>query len=187
MAVPVYLIGDDSLQPFVGAFRVVVDDTHCWVRGYGRVARTAGVRGAYLPARRLEAAITRAAKQSLRERNRHQILQNIWQELQQLATEQLGPELGQDLSLLLSVGDGAGIDLAAVGLSGLWGRLPGQKRWIAVVPQEHPLLGKPGVPPEKPGSLTLSKPPVCALGMPFYSRDPLPSSRELTRRVGVNL
>ena len=187
MAVPVYLIGDNSLQPFIGAFRTVVDGAHCWVRAYGRVAHTAGLREAYLPARRLEAAVTKAAKQSLREKNRHLILHNIWQELQHLSPDQLGPEKGADLCLLLSVGDGQGVDLAAVGLSGLWGRLPGQKRWIAIVPQEHPLLGNPGVPKQRLGSLTLNKPPMCALGMPFFSTDSLPSARELSRRVGANL
>ena len=189
MAVPVYLLGDDSPFPFVGAFYVSVEGSGCWLRASGRIAVSAGVEASYLPARRIEAAIQAAVRVALQRQSisRYDLIREVWNCLQSLAVEQLGPEHGRDLSLAISAGDSSGVDVTATGVSGLWGKLRIGKmsKWIPLVEEGHPLLSLRGIPEEMPGSLALGKPPGSILAMPGELAPVLPEHQKLTDRVGI--
>lgn len=187
MPVPVYILGDDSPQPFTGAFRVVVDGMHCWLRAYGRIAVGAGIIESYLPARRVEAAIKHATNRSLRDQNRFLLLRSMWEELHHLSTDDLGPNKGADLCLVVATGDAGGVELSAIGVSGIWGRLPQGTRWIPIVPQHHPLLSAPGITQKIPGSLTIKRPPMSILATTTFVSPVLPNPQELMRRIGKHV
>ena len=187
MPVPVYILGEDSPQPFTGAFRVFIDGVHCWLRAYGYIAVDAGVVGSYLPARRVEAAIKQATNRALRDQDRFLLLRSMWEELQHLSAADLGPNRGTDLCLVVAAGDADGVELSAVGVSGIWGRLPKGTRWIPIVPPEHPLLCPPGIAQSIPGSLTINSPPMAVLATTTFVEPVLPNTQDLARRIGRRL
>ena len=139
---------------------------------------------AYLPARRVEAAIKQAANLTLRDQNRFLLLRSMWEELQHLSVDELGPNRGSDLCLVIATGDANGVELSAVGVSGVWGRLPQDSKWLPIVSPQHPLLCPPGIYRSTPGSLTIKRPPTAILATTTFVDPVLPNSQELDRRIG---
>jgi len=185
MAVPVYMLGKESRYPFVGAFDVQESNSRCWIRASGRIAVSSGVQGAYLPARRISSVIAKAAIAAFSEYDRYFILESVWEELMLLSPSQLGRERGADLALLMAVGDSKGINIAATGISGVWGKNSMTKSWLPMVPPKHPLLKTKGIPQETQGSLHISRPPTKIVATSQLIPAQLPKPRLLALRLGV--
>ena len=183
MSIPVYMLTKESQYPFLGAFDARAARSSCWVNACGFVAHSSGVRGAYLPARRIGAAISRAAHRSLGASNRYVIIESIWQEIANIAPEQLGREKGADLCLLVLVGDEKGTNLAATGISGLWGMTSVGRVWLPMVPQQHPLLRLKGRSETLPGSLRITAPPSKILATSQFLAPRLPEPKELSQKL----
>ena len=185
MAIPVYMLGKESKYPFTGAFQVKESNSRCWIRASGFVAVSSGVRSAYLPARRVSAVVSKAAIAAFSEYDRYVILESIWEEVIQLSPTSLGKKGGTDLSLVIAVGDSKGINIAATGISGVWGKSAMTKSWLPMVPAKHPLLQTTGIPTAPLGSLHVSRPPTKIVATARSVSPVLPKSRELAARLGV--
>ena len=186
MGVSIYMLGDAGPYPFVGSFRCSVEGSQCWMKASGRIAVTDGIIGSYLPARRLEAAISQAAEAAADQPHRHVLLHDIWDSVSRLSGSQLGSEKGGDLCLAITAGDREGVDVSAVGVSGMWGRLGRDDRWCFLVERGHPMLCGSGIPSGPPGSLTVGRPPSCIVASPSFMDSRLPPLDRLPARVGRN-
>jgi hypothetical protein len=184
MVVSIHMLGDAGPYPFAGSFRCALEGSQCWLRASGRIAVSDGIVGSYLPARTIEAAISQAASAAVDQPHRHVLLHELWDCVSRLSKTQLGSGKGSDLCLAITVGDREGVDIAAVGVSGLWGRLGREDRWCLLVEKGHPMLCPPGIPSELPGSLTVGRPPSCIVASPSFMESRLPPIEQLPARVG---
>ena len=182
MAIPVYMLGRESKYPFVGALKVKESNSRCWIRAAGFVATTSGVKGAYLPARRIAAVISKAAIAAFAEYDRYVILESIWEELMLISPSQLGKKEGADFSLILAVGDSQGINIAATGIGSVWGKSAMTKSWLPMVPTRHPLLQTQGVPSSPIGSLHVSRPPTKIVATVRSISPGLPKPRRICQK-----
>lgn len=177
-----WLLGDPSLLPFSGHFRLTVTGRHAAVAVAGRVAGDDRPVEAFAHARRVASVLQTAADGPWAETDRHGLVRRIWQLLDALDDKVLGPGRGDDLSLLLLARDDQGVGVAGVGLSGVWVHLDG---WRTLVPPGHPLLAPTGRPAHLPGVLTLEQPCTQVVGTPAHLDPILPAPDTLARRCGV--
>ena len=185
MALPVYMLAKKVSFPFTGAFSVRVGKGRSWLFASGVIARETGVKKAYLPARRVQNRIEQAAKSSFAHRDRRGVLEDVWNALYRLPKAELGKKQGADLSLVMASGDGNGINLCAINISGLWGKKVEDDQWIPVLPKQHPLFDIYGLAEGFPGSLCIENPPksMIATAHPLFPM--LPEEVELKERLGV--
>lgn len=177
-----WLLGDPALFPFSGHFRLDVAGTQAGVAIAGRVAGDAEPEAAFLAARRVSAVLSTAADGAWADTDRHGLIRRIWQLLDALDEDAMGPCRGDDLSLLLLARDARGTGVAGVGLSGVWVRLD---TWRTLAPPGHPLLSPVGRPASLPGVLTLEEPCTRVVGAPAHLDPILPSPEVLARACGV--
>lgn len=188
MSTPAWLLGDPTRLPFVGHARFCVEADGARLSGAARVGVAGGLAGAYRAARGLEAALGAVSQpasgaRGQAPRDRHALLWRAWELLLALPAEALGPEQGADLALLLVAEDAAGVGVAGVGLSAVWG-LEGD-RLVPLAEGRHPLLAPPGRPERTPGVLTLDLRPSVVVGCPAHLDPTPPPLEELRARAGV--
>ena len=177
------MLGDPNPPSFVGHLRLQLVGTGSSLAVAGRVAVEAGVIGAFLPARRVEAALREAVTPALDGRDRHLLLHRAWAALAAIPALDLGPAGGADLSLLLVAADDRGVGIAGVGMCGVWGEHDGQ--WRPLVGSGHPLLRGPGRPEKTPGVLTLTAAPTAVLAIPSHLPPELPAAGRVRACAGA--
>lgn len=172
------LLGSPSRLPFNGFFRQRVP-------GVGGVLHVAGAIAVDRPPPEAWEITTRlrAVLQTVRGRNRLELVRGAWETLAALDRAGLGPRRGDDLTLLLVAVDTDGVGVAATGLAALAG-VEGT-RLEAVVPAEHPLLALRGIPSVPPRVLTPSRPWQVFLGAPHTGAVSLPDLPGWPRACGV--
>ena len=185
MALPVYMLAKKVSFPFTGAFSVRVGKGRNWLFASGFIARETGVKKAYLPARRVQHCIEQAAKSAFTHRERRGVLEDVWNALYRLPKSELGKKQGADLSLVMTSGDGKGVNLCAINISGLWGKRVEDEQWIPVLPKKHPIFDIYGLVEDFPGSLCIDNLPksMIATAHPLFPM--LPKEAELKDRLGV--
>lgn len=182
MSCPALMLGDSREEPFVGHLRLSLSGDDAWVAVAGRVASTAGAVAAFEPARRVEAALRAELTPLLVKSERNLLLHRAWRAIAAIPDDELGPDAGARLSLLLVAGDVRGVGVSGVGLSMVWGRYYG--RWRPLVRPAHPLLSDAGRPVRPPGVLALPHLPEILLCTPADLPGRLPADHIL-RRAGV--
>ncbi len=180
MPVPAWLLGDPTRAPFLGHARVRLDTGRARLWGVGRLGVQGGLVGAYRAARRLEQVILEAAAGP---GDRHALLWRSWEALFGMPLDELGPERGADLTLLLVAEDEGGVGVAGVGLGAVFGLTKGRLVPLAEAP--HPLLGGQGRPLRTPGVLTLDLEVETVLGVPAHLEPTPPALDQLPARCGV--
>lgn len=185
MALPVYMLAKKVSFPFTGAFSVRVGKGRNWLFASGFIARETGVKKAYLPARRVQHCIEQAAKSAFLHRERRGVLEDVWDALYRLPKSELGKKQGADLSLVMTSGDGKGVNLCAINISGLWGKRVEDEQWVSVLPKTHPIFDIYGLVEDFPGSLCIENLPksMVATAHPLFPM--LPKENELKTRLGV--
>ena len=185
MALPVHMLAPASRFPFTGAVRVRVSKGHNWLFASGYIARDTGVKRAYMPARILQSCIEKTAQQSFVQQQRRGVLEAVWNALFDIPREQLGKNRGADLSLIMASGDEEGVNLCAIRISGLWGKIDGGDSWLPIVPKNHPIFDIDGLSEEFPGSLHIAYPPKIAIATAQPLFPILPAESELRHRLGA--
>ncbi len=185
MQVEALLLGDPGRMPFVGHFQLAFHTERASLAVAGRVAAESGVVPGFRAAREVEDALLGMTTNDVKDRN--DLLRRTWTVLADIASCDLGPKGGADLTLLLAACDVRGMGIAGVGLSGVWG-------WSGDVADEvcplvegaHPLLGGTGLPKVIPGVLTLDSPVRRVVAVPSHLQPILPATDTLARRCGVH-
>jgi hypothetical protein len=185
MQVVALLLGDPGRLPFVGHFQVGIHTGAGSLAVAGRVSAEAGAVPGFRAAREVEGALLGMTTHDVKDRN--DLLRRAWRSLHDLATCDMGPAGGADLTILMAARDERGMGIAGVGLAGVWG-------WsgalgddpVPLVQGAHPLLGRPGMPAEVPGVLTLDAPVEQVVAVPAHLQPVLPGTDSLTRRCGVH-
>ena len=98
---------------------------------------------------------------------------------------ELGKKQGADLSLIMASGDGKGVNLCAINISGLWGKRVEDDQWIPVLPKKHPIFDIYGIIENFPGSLHIENLPKSMLATAHPLFPMLPKEVELKSRLGV--
>ena len=185
MSVDALLLGTPGRLPFVGHLRASAEGGRAWLRAAGRVFAGGDPVAAYEPARQVAAAILGIDTRG----DRNALLWRAWEAVGALDPSVLGPEEGGDLSLLLVAGDPDGVGVAGVGLTAVWGRVPGLGALVPLVGGRHPLLAPPGRPVRTPGVLTLDpidgRDPVSVVGCPAPDAPAIAILEGLDARCGV--
>ena len=119
MQVAALLLGDPGRMPFVGHFHLGFHTERASLAVAGRVAAESGVVSGFRAAREVEGALLGMVTHGAKDRN--DLIRRAWTVLSDIASCDLGPSGGADLSLLLAARDGRGMGIAGVGLSGVWG------------------------------------------------------------------
>ena len=185
MTVEAWLLGDPGRTPFAGHFRGRAALGDAWIEVVGRIGSDAGVVDAFGPARHLTNRLTglqpRAGALGA---GRHALARALWQIVLDPAGAARGAADGADLSLLFVSGDARGLSVGGVGLAGVW-RRDAVAGWAPLVPQDHPLLSRRGLPTGLPGVLAIDVAPevVCAVPRPLEAN--LPPSHQIALRCGV--
>jgi len=182
MQVAAYLLGDSGRMPFVGHFRTAVSNDTVCLAVAGRVAAGSGTTVAFRAAREIEAALHGIQLDPVHDRNA--LLRSAWSVLADIAECDLGPEGGDDLTVLFACADKAGVGIAGTGLGGVWSW--DNNALHALVEGEHPLLGAPGRPADVPGVLTLDNPAQQLVAIPHPLQIALPASDQIALRCGVH-
>ncbi len=177
-----WLLGEPSLLPFAGHFRLQAAGNRASLAVAGRVAASADPAAAFAHARAVARVLSTAADGPWADTDRHGLIRRTWQLLDDIDDRTLGPARGSDLSLLLLAQDASGTGVAGVGLSGVWVHAD---TWRSLVPPGHPLLAPPGRPARLPGVLTLEQPCACVVGAPAHQEPVLPAADVLMQRCGV--
>lgn len=165
MAIPL-LVGHAGDWPFAGALRGRCGPV-AWA---GCVAWRADPAVAWRAARALDAALRSPGPPRA---DRRRALSILWERLDAVDRDLLGPGGGDDLVLLLIARDDAGFAVGGVGLAEVRDGEGGS--WVA---PPHPLLGPAGIPDQRPGALTTDTLPSVLVGVPVgpvpdWGDDPL--------------
>jgi hypothetical protein len=183
MQVEAHLLGDPDRMPFVGHLQVGIHTANASLAAAGRVAAASGIVPGFRAAREIETALLSMNTQDITDRN--QLLALAWSVLADIASCDLGPAAGADLSLLLAARDARGMGIAGVGLSGVWGWSGQvQDELTPLVQGAHPLLGAAGLPSAIPGVLTLDAPVTRVIAAPAHIHPVLPATEALALRCG---
>lgn len=185
MALPVHMLAPSSRFPFTGSIRVRVSKGHNWLFASGYIARETGVKRAYVPARIVQSCIEKAAQESFLHHKRRAVLETVWNALFEMPRDQLGKNRGSDLALLIAAGDEEGVNLCAIRISGLWGKIDGGDSWMPILPKNHPIFDIDGLGEEFPGSLHIAYPPKVAIATAQPLFPILPGEAELRNRLGA--
>jgi len=178
------MLGDPSCVPFIGHFRINWEGPSAWLSAAGRIGAQRGIEDAWLPARQLEGVLQKCGDSNKHQSDRHVLLRRLWEALNDVESDLLGPEQGEDLCMLLVAGDARGVGVAGVGLSGVWGDVDG--RWAPLVESNHPLLTPTGRPKGMPGVLTLDLKVSAVVATPAHLPSRLPTSSLVRAHSGVH-
>ncbi|MGB0638306.1 MAG: hypothetical protein ACPGTU_03165 [Myxococcota bacterium] len=184
MQVAAFLHGEPGRLPFVGHFRTSVQVDGVTLAAAGRVAGNSNVAVAFRAAREIETALQGIGSARLSNVDRHSVLRAAWNTLADIEACDLGPNGGDDLSIIITVKDDSGMGVAAVGIGGLWSWQ--NNTLLPLVEGQHPLLGPPGRPDEAPGVLTLDAPVHAVVATPHHRSNETPQIAGLARAVGMN-
>jgi len=105
----------------------------------------------------VEQAVRRLVRSVERPDDRVMMLRGLWAELMEMA-KHTPAAMQADFAVLIMASDGRGVTVSGTGLAGCWSAthgLPPQP----VVPSAHPLLSGLGMPPRRPGGMTLNRVP----------------------------
>ena len=175
---PVFL-GRRSPWPLAGHLRGEVSEGPDCLRWAGRVASGGDLETAWRAAGILHAALRRAGDTG---RGRRRVLAAAWERVASLDPSALGPLRGADLHLMLVARDEEGFAISAVGLGGLFA-LESDGVAKPLLSGRHPMMGRPGVPDERPGALTVEQGPPWLVAVAWGSAtiDGEPAGRVLSR------
>ena len=184
MQVASFLLGEPGRLPFVGHFRTSVQLGDVAISAAGRVAGSANVAVAFRAARTIETALQGLGQAHIGTVDRHNVLRTAWCTLADIPACDLGPEGGDDLSIIFTVKDTSGMGIAATGIGGVWSWT--NENILPLVEGKHPLLGPPGRPAEPPGVLTLDSAVNTVVAVPHHRSNEAPQMSGLAKAVGMN-
>ena len=175
-------MGRRGLWPLAGHLRGHVGQGTNSLAWAGRVAAAADLRTAWATAGVVQRALSQTSDSDV---SRRQAIVLAWERIGRIEKAALGPLKGDDLHLLMIASDAEGIAVSAVGMGGLRAIVDGVSRpWVE---GRHPLLGRPGVPAERPGALTASGGPPWLVGVAWGESMPDGESYErCLARCGVD-
>ena len=188
MALSLHMLAPRSNFPFTGGFSARVSSEDFWIAGCGYIARETGVRKAFLPARHIQNIIEKTGTDILKDigdRERRDILEELWNAIVSIPAENLGRKRGSDISIVIAVGDQDGMHACASGISGIWGQSESDEKWHVLLPQRHPMFQVDGIVGDFPGALCLKRSPktIMTTAKPLFPM--LPPKEELYVRLGV--
>ena len=182
MKIRAHFHGAPGRLPFVGHFRYQQQSGGLAIAAAGTVAARADVSTAFRAAREIEMVLS-----GLRVRdasNRHDLLTTAWSLMGAIDACDLGPQGGDDLSVLFAAVDADGVGIAGMGLGGVWSLDGAEIR--PLVTGDHPLLGGPGRPDRLPGVLTLDDVAHTVVAVSHDHPVPTLSPVGLIERCGVH-
>ena len=182
MRIEAYFHGSPGRLPFVGHFRAQMDTPNLKLAVAGSIAHRSGVAVAFRAARLIETTLKSISLDQYTDR--HNALNAAWAQIIELDGCDLGPELGNDLSVLFAVADQHGTGIAGVGLGGVWAWQAAQLLPLAT--GDHPLLSHAARPPRLPGILALDDSHHRFVAIPYEQNALIPQIVGLETRCGVH-
>jgi hypothetical protein len=182
MTLAAYLHGAPGRLPFVGHFRIALQGDGCALAVAGSVAQRADVATAFRAARTIESVIRGLLLDPQTDHGTH--ITTAWTALTAIATSDLGPSAGGDLSILLTATDGECVGIAGMGLGGVWSW--SSDTLTPLVTGDHPLLSGPGMPARLPGVLTLDERTSAVVAIPHDHPVPTLTINTLTDDCGIH-
>jgi len=148
----------------------------------GRIGLRSDATQAFRAARLIETAIRSATVAP--GSDRHEAMAAVWDEIHGIDGCDLGPNNGDDLTILLAAADQDGTGISGMGLGGVW--TFDDHQFEPLVQGNHPLLSGPGRPERLAGVLTLDKVAHTIVAVPHEHRTPIPAPSDWKKRCGVN-